>query len=59
MKVTYKTVKNLEAQVNAQDLRNEYINALDALTGNTGMTFGIMTAPLDVRLQAAQDVLGA
>ena len=58
MKVTYKTVKNLEAQIDAQDLRNEYVNALDALTGNTGKTFNIATAPLDVRAQAAREVLG-
>lgn len=59
MKATYKNVTKLEAQINAQDKRTEYINAIDALGGYNGQTFFIATAPLDVRLQAAQDVLGA
>lgn len=58
MKVTYKTVTKLESQINAQDKRNEYVIKLDELTGNTGMTFNIATAPLDVRAQAAREVLG-
>lgn len=46
MKATYKNVTKLEAQINAHDLRTEYINAVDALGGYNGQTFSIATAPL-------------
>ena len=59
MKVTYKTVKTLESKIDARDLRNEYIDKLDALLGGSGQTFALVTAPLDVRAKAAREVLGA
>lgn len=54
MKVTYKTVTALESKIDAQNLRNEYIERLDSLLDCNGHTFTLITAPLDVRAPAAR-----